>query len=366
MSPAEIKRKTIVVKLKNLYPDDPVDRLRGRNVVAELQRRGWNIALYNNQKKIDLILYLDDYNLYDRLIYESIRAERTVIDIQDNHLDRRNPASAFIKKSGGRSRLRTLFTGLRKEGAAYASKLLIKALWRYHYFRAIREADALICSSYALGEAYAALNPAAGTIPDALVPVHNVGPVRKHERFTLCWVGTANNIAYLKLIEPALVVLQERHGTAVHVITAKTVFEEALLAEIMNGFAFEYTFIPWQASTADEEMRRCHLALAPLPAGAQKSTNKVLSYLQASLPVVASGAPDYARLSEEYPGSFVYLDNNDTAGWIEAMERVMQDRAYREALLRSAEAVVEAHGIEKIAERYEALFERLWHSESEG
>ncbi len=355
----DIKNRLIVIKLKNLYPDDPVDRLRGLNVVNALQKRGWNIHLFNNQKNIDLIIYLDDYNLYDRLVYEYIKAKKVVIDIQDNHLNRHNPASQFIKSSQKSSRAERIMVELKKGLLPFIYKIIIKKVWYRLYLDAIKKADYLLCSSHALTERYKTLNAKVMTIPDALNEVSLKSDVSKNERLSICWVGTENNIVYLKLVEEAIANIQQQYEVDFYIITSPNILNDPRLSEILKSLRFAYRFSEWNNKTVGGELQKHHIAIAPLPEMTEKSTNKILTYMAAGLPVVASGAQDYERLHANYPDSFLYLDNNRTQEWFKALESLLKDTAKRDGLVKKAQQVVDDHTIDTIATTYEQLFMTL-------
>lgn len=359
----QIKNRLIVIKLKNLYPDDPVDRLRGINVVNALQKRGWNIHLFNNQKNIDVIIYLDDYNLYDRLVYEYIKAQKVVIDIQDNHLNRHNPASQFIKSTQQSSRSERIITELKKGILPFIYKIIVKKMWYKLYLDAIKRADYLLCSSHALTESYKTLNAKVMTIPDALTDVSLKRNVTKNECLSICWIGTENNIVYLKLVEEAIAQLQQHYKVDFYIITSHNILNDHRLSEMLKSFRFTYRFTEWKNETVADELQKHHIAIAPLPEMTEKSTNKILTYMAADLPVVASGAQDYERLHTDYPDSFLYLDNNRTQEWVNALESLLDDTAKRDALVKKAQQVINDHNINTIATTYEQLFMELFNGD---
>lgn len=359
-----IKNRTIVIKLKNLYPDDPVDRLRGLNVVDALQKRGWNINLFNNQKNIDLIIYLDDYNLYDRLVYEYIKAEKVVIDIQDNHLRRKNPASQYIKSRQKSSKTQRILLELKKGGLPFLYKIIIKKTWYRLYVKAIKNADYLLCSSHALTESYKALNPNVMTIPDALVETPSKNTVTKNDRLSICWVGTENNIVYLKLVDRAIADLQKQYEIDFYIISSNNILVDKKLSEILESLSCSYHFTEWNNETVSSELQRHHIAIAPLPERAEKSTNKILTYMAAGVPVVASGAQDYRLLNRDYPNSFLFLEGNSPELWFEALETLIKDQRKREELIINAQTVVNEHSIDNIAKAYEQLFADIFNESS--
>lgn len=354
MSETTVKQKLIVVRPKHLYPDDPVDRLRGTAIVETLHKRGWNIELFNNQVEIDLMIHLDDYNLYDRLIRQNSTAGISVIDIQDNRLNNDNPSKIFFRQHGALSRREKLKKELRKGLLHTGLKLLLKKLWHHLYLRSIHQADYLICSSHALAEAYKAINPRIRCIPDGTT-VTALSSAEKHAKLSICWIGTQNNIAYLQLVDAVLSELQQKYSFDFCVISSKSILQDSQYKRMRTRCCF----IKWDEATVQQELSRHHIAIAPLPTGSQKSTNKILTYMAAALPVICSGASDYALLYGTHPEAFIYLDNNDHLTWTNALEQLILDAKLRSKYATQARSLAESYSFDRIADMYETLFTEL-------
>lgn len=359
-SSRDMKEKLIVIKLKHLYQDDPVDRLRGINVVNALQKKGWNIHLFNNQKNIDLIIFLDDYNLYDRLIYEYIEAKRSVVDIQDNHINRFNPVSQYMKNANQISLKQKLINESKKGILPFVLKVILKKLWSYFYKRSIKKADWVICSSQSLQNEYKYFNPNIISIPDAIEIQRLSKKIIKNKKTTICWIGTENNIIFLKIVNDALRYLQKKHGLDIHIICSENIFIDPILRKAVDEFSFTFTFTKWEASTVSESIRVDDIAIAPLPIGADKSTNKILTYMALGLPVVCSGANDYRSLYEENIDSFYFVENNNIQEWIRYLELLIEDERLRKTIGQQGRCLAERYSIDRIVTKYEVLFEKIF------
>jgi hypothetical protein len=244
---SDYKNKLIVIKLKNLYKDDPVDRLRGTNIVRVLQERGWHIELYQAQKKMDIVVFLDSLH-----IDKHINARYKVLDIQDNHLNPQNPATLFMKRHIKRGILYKVEKELQKGLLSFIKKIFSKTVQAGKYTEDIKSADYLICSSLALKEYYGKYNANTCYIPDAVEvyacrdKVASSLPADGKERVSLCWVGTANNIVYLKIVENVLKKLQETYRISFSVICSKKIFSDSVLKSVLEEFSFDFTFIEWE------------------------------------------------------------------------------------------------------------------------
>jgi hypothetical protein len=361
----DLKEKLIVIKLKHMYADDPVDRLRGVNVVHALQNRGWNIQIFNNQKNIDLIIYLDDYNLYDRLVYEYTKARKVIIDIQDNHFIKSNASSQYQKKKGQYSFKNRVFAEIKKGFKQFIYKVLIKKLWYLAYLESVKKVDYIICSSYALMNSYVQLNSNVICIPDTLEQrCFQVNKVVKQENLSICWVGTENNIAYLAIVEQAIQELQEKYNIEFCIISSKNIFLDKRLHEIMQRLPFTYKFVEWKKDTIYKELAKHHIGIAPLPQDSEKSTNKILTYMASGLAVACSGGKDYQKMNFDYPQSLIYIQRNSAEKWKDSLEQLIIDDLKRERLVENGLKVAQNYQLDKIVVQYEELFEKIFEKES--
>lgn len=357
-----IKKKLIVIKLKNLYNDDPVDRIRGINVVKALKKRGWNIEIFNNQKNIDLIIYLDDYNLYDRVIFEYTQARFHVIDIQDNHINRNNPASVFIKSNQRLGRLKRMKVEMQKGIIPFIGKMMLKKLWYWYYIYSIRKADHILCSSNSLKGEYQKYNSKIAYIPDAVedfVKIELPLKIKVNKIVSLCWVGTENNIVYLGIIDKVLARLQEKYTIEFTIICSKNIFLDKTLKNIMKQFSFTYNFVEWKKETVLFELNKHDIAVAPLPIGTEKSTNKILTYMAAGVAVICSGASDYLDLYNSNPKSFDFISDNEEHGWMKRLEKLIVDVEYRNEKIQNGYKLSVQFSINAIVPRYEIIFHEL-------
>jgi hypothetical protein len=348
----EIKKRSIVVKPKGGIYDDPVNRLRGMNIVNVLQERGWNIILDDSCPKADIVLYLDSLHI-DR----SVSSQYTLLDIQDNHLTQENPASLFMNRmlnKGLTIRIKYLLKHSKLTAFAYR-------WWRRKkdrkYLVDIQSADALICSSFSLKKEYQKFNEKTYYIPDSVETY--VSPEKKfgnQEKVSICWIGTKNNIAYLTLIAEAIQMLQSKYPVEFTIISSEAVYSEAALAEVLKSLPFEYTFVKWEKDSVTPEIAKHMIAVAPLPEGAQKSTNKILTYMAAGVATVCSGASDYAMLHQDNQKSFIFLDNNSQKGWYEALVHLIEDETFRKKLAHKGYLLSREYALDRVVAQYEALF----------
>lgn len=344
-----IKEKKIVFKLKNIHKNDPVDRIRGVNVVKMLQSRGWDASLYTNQKNIDILIHLDSLDVnYD------ILARYHILDVQDNHLNRDNSASRYIFAATKKTLIQKIYNEYKYNRKSFYKKLKRKFFPKYNYQVIVQKADYIICSSCALKAYYSKYHDRCKYICDS-VEKYMAFTGNKSSQISICWVGTKNNIVYLKIVEKVMVALQKKYKIKFSIITSKDVFMESPLRDIMDNFMFEYDFIEWNSEKVFDDISQHHIAIAPLPEGVDKSTNKILTYMATSVPTVCSGATDYKKLFSEHSDAFCFVDN-EYSFWFETLESLIINEGYRNRLSKKGFHLAEQYSLEKNIEKYENLF----------
>lgn len=352
-----MQNKKIVFKLKHLYENDPVDRLRGSMIVEALQKKGYDVALYNNQKKIDVIVYLGD-DLYDKIIYKHINAAIVVQDLQDDPF--KGVASSYMKQTSKSSLWQKIMQRFENDGFQYGLyQLILKYFWRLNYKEYIKNVDYILTSSYSLAKSVKRFNSRVVTIPDAIntdvVPKNNY----ESQKVKICWIGTVNNIGYLLLVNEVLEELQKKYAIEVVLITSKEIYNDDKLNAVLKQYRFEYSFVQWSLESVDEEIKKCDIAIAPLPEGVAKSTNKILAYMGLGIACVCSGSEDYEILSNEADESLIYLKDNEMQSWMEALEGVIVSQEKRETLGKNGYRLSQNYTLEKIVQKYEEFFQTL-------
>jgi glycosyltransferase involved in cell wall biosynthesis len=135
--------------------------------------------------------------------------------------------------------------------------------------------------------------------------------------FTIGWIGTPMNDAYLALIAEPLQRLHAAYGARLRVIGGTARFS-------LRGVAIDS--VPWSEGTEAEELARCHVGVMPLRDGPWergKCGYKVIQYMAAARPAVADAFG--ASTSIIVPGETGFLANS-TEEWTAALEALAADR----------------------------------------
>jgi len=209
----------------------------------------------------------------------------------------------------------------------------------------------------ALKEDYGKQNPNTYYIPDAVEVYADKDelPQADKEEVSLCWVGTANNIVYLKIVNDILQKLQQKYRVTFSLISSKQIFHDKALNAVLEDFGFDFTFIEWEKETVSAIIKQHDIAIAPLPDGAQKSTNKILTYMALRVATVCSGAKDYEALYNLHKESFCFVENSDEA-WFEALQHLITDKISRKRIAENGYLLSGDFSLEQVANQYEQLF----------
>jgi glycosyltransferase involved in cell wall biosynthesis len=168
--------------------------------------------------------------------------------------------------------------------------------------------------------------------------------------FTIGWIGTPGNEAYLNLIAEPLRVLCRQFKARVRVIGGGPGFS-------LPGVTVDY--VPWREETEAIELARCHVGVMPLSDGPWeqgKCGYKLIQYMAAGRATVAS--PVGAASSIIVPGQTGLLANS-VDEWTAALKRLAADRTFTERLGIAGRQRVEAsYSLQATAPKLIALFEQ--------
>lgn len=336
----------MVVLLKNNSYKDPVDRLRGRNIIRELSSMGVDVEEYAEQHQPDILLSLrsDAYALRALLF---CRPKIFVLDLQDDHFT--NNAQSLRQVQGEKSRkverIKKMFSGFswRPIVILFITRILDRMALRY----LTKSADLVVTSSSALDNLVKIYNKNSICIPDSIdyQPCAHSKPGKG-----LVWIGTAYNIKYLLQINKSLKYIQSVRECPIRIVTDLKVREDKICKSILREFEFDYELVEWGVNTYADEIKKAAIGIAPLPSGIAKSTNKILAYMACGLPVVCSGCADYETLLKENPGSFFYIkDENE---WVPNILRLLDDASFYQGMGQRSIDLASSHTLSRIANKY--------------
>lgn len=190
--------------------------------------------------------------------------------------------------------------------------------------RTMAVCDAVWAGNSYLADAASTLNQHVVLLPTSVQPEkYNIVADKPQSHLDLVWIGSHSTRKYLVEALPALETLAQRHPQ--------------LRLKIIADFHLETTHldtiaVTWTASDEARELAASHIGIAPMPDNPWtrgKCALKILQYMAAGLPVVASPAGVNKDVVME--GETGYLALSDTQ-WTERLEELIGDASLRRQL----------------------------------
>ena len=172
----------------------------------------------------------------------------------------------------------------------------------------------------------------------------------EHDRFTIGWMGTPATVHFLQIVAGPLREFFRRHDDAqLVVVGAKEAQIEGVNVVSTN----------WTAATEAQEVARFDIGIMPLrdgPFEKGKCGYKLIQYMAASKPVLASPVGSNKRIVQDGINGFLVADDRD---WIDKLELLYRDIGLRRSMGAAGRAVVErSFSLQSIAPRVETLLRR--------
>ena len=206
----------------------------------------------------------------------------------------------------------------------------------------IRRAAGVVCANAFLTEWARRFNERVIEIPTA-VDLDRCLPGREEAKFpdfTVVWIGTPATLPYLAGHLPALRAMAEAVDFELLTIGA----------ELPATAGIRTRSLPWSEAAEGVLLGRAHVGIMPLPAGDAfaegKSAYKLLQYLAAGIPAIASPVGENRRVVAEGVTGFLA----ETPGeWREALRRLASDSALRRRMGAAARERASAYSLAKYA-----------------
>src|ERR1017187_821595 len=172
----------------------------------------------------------------------------------------------------------------------------------------------------------------------------------EHDRFTIGWIGTPATVHFLQTVAAPLREFLLRHDDAqLMVVGAKQAEIEGIDIVAAN----------WTEATECQEVARFDIGIMPLADGAfekGKCGYKLIQYMAAGKPVIASPVGSNRTIVEDGTNGFLAADDRD---WINKLELLYQNPGLRRSMGSARRAVVEhSFSLQAIAPRVEYLLRR--------
>lgn len=150
-------------------------------------------------------------------------------------------------------------------------------------------------------------------------------------QFTIGWLGSPATEKHLLSISNALRHVCSTQGTRLRLVGATEGFQIGIPCEMR----------PWSECAEAEEVAEFDVGVAPLSDGLWergKSGFKIIRYMAASLPVVASPVGENASIVRHGETGFLAKSTHE---WVEALERLRKDPSLRHSMGQAGRALAE-------------------------
>jgi len=145
------------------------------------------------------------------------------------------------------------------------------------------------------------------------------------------WVGLPSNLPYVSAILPSIQSVFDKHACEIYVLSGRA-----------PQWSIPHQFEPWDANREPESISNFDIGIMPLPQtpyAAGKCGLKILQYMAAGVPVIASAVGVNQTIIEDGVNGILVHNPND---WAEALERLLTDQDLREKLGRAGRQRVES------------------------
>lgn len=178
------------------------------------------------------------------------------------------------------------------------------------------------------------------------VPPVEIHPVsRKPEKLTLVWTGTPVTYQFLYERRQALRLASEKNGFELLVVASENLPR-------MEGVNCRY--INWSQEAEIDALSKAHAGLMPLPDtpfARGKSAYKLICFLRAGIPGIASPVGENCRVIENGVNGILALSDEE---WEQAIAS-LENTAFRQKLMQGAEASAEKFHLPECAGKLAAF-----------
>ena len=187
--------------------------------------------------------------------------------------------------------------------------------------RTLAACDAVWAGNRYLAGAAARLNNHVSLLPTSIRPEKYQLEVEKpRDCLDLVWIGSSSTQKYLVQALPALEILAQRHPQLRLKIIADFDLETRHLVTLP---------VAWSEETEARELAASHIGIAPMPDNPWtrgKCALKVLQYMAAGLPVVASPAGVNADVVTDAENGYLSVTEDD---WVNHLDALIGDETRR-------------------------------------
>jgi glycosyltransferase involved in cell wall biosynthesis len=177
--------------------------------------------------------------------------------------------------------------------------------------------------------------------------------VHRGDCVRLGFVGSPSTNNYLRLTLNPLQTLAKSHDLELRVISASSCTEYRPFNSLFENFernGVKVKLIPWSLNDEYCQLQNIDIGLAPLTNGKwerYKCGFKVINYMAAGIPPVASDVGEHRYIIRDGVNGFLCKDEND---WVNKLKRLIEDEKLRQYIgLNASKTVEEKYSMERNA-----------------
>ena len=177
--------------------------------------------------------------------------------------------------------------------------------------------------------------------------------IEKFNQFTLVWVGSPSTYKYIKSHENIFKKLSNIIDYKLVVIASRCLIENAI-----DGVNME--FYDWSAVTEVDILKKSHVGIMPLNTDAfsqGKSSFKIIQYMAAELPIVASNVGENCNVLQDNKMGFL-VDNDDS--WISAIVNLYKDEKLYNSFSKQSKENAYEYSIQKYFKEFNLFIQRVF------
>jgi glycosyltransferase involved in cell wall biosynthesis len=162
----------------------------------------------------------------------------------------------------------------------------------------------------------------------------------KFSKFTVVWIGTPVTYCYLQAFAKVLQAMVSRVDFELLVIASKSLENKKISGVQMR-------FVDWSQETEVDLLTRSHVGIMPLPDdefSKGKSAFKLIQYLAAGLPVIASPIGENCNIVNDGINGFLV---NSQSEWTEALITLCNDHVCYNQMATAAKKSSKQYSIQK-------------------
>jgi len=223
----------------------------------------------------------------------------------------------------------------------------LKSSWKVNYL--MKHADHVLVSTDKLRDYTSRFTTSVSLIPATIdVKKYSFKKTSNLDKVVIGWSGSHTTSKYLHLLDGVFKQILSRNSNVKIMVMGDKNYA-------VDGIDIE--LIEWTAETEIANLHQFDIGLHPVPDEEWvygKSGGKLVQYMAAGLPIVASAiGPNFKAIDEGYNGFLVVSDED----WINRLELLITDAALRKQIgLNSKQFAIKHYSIEANLNKYLAAF----------